>query len=75
MRQRRHDPIRHAVFRFAWRLNFTGRMMEKTQCGFREGMRRANDAIAIRPDWWQYEGAQIADERMKIYEPFGKRII
>ena len=61
------DIITFKIFKFAWRLNFAGRMMEKTKCSFREGMRRANDAILIRPDWYKFDGAQIADERMEIY--------
>lgn len=61
--------LRDEIHRQAWRFRFAGRMIEKTGCSIKEGVRRADDALTIEPGALHAKDArEFADERMWIYQ-------
>ena len=55
------ERFRWKLFEFAWRLNFTGRMIEKTQCTIKTGWKRSKKAQDNSPFWSDAKPGEYAD--------------
>lgn len=57
--------FRWKLFKFAWRLNFTGRMIEQTRCTFYAGWNYAGEAMERMPNWTDAHPRNVADFQIK----------
>lgn len=57
--------FRWKLFTFAWRLNFTGRMIERTRCTIRTGWNYAGDTMQRMPAWTDAHPRNVADFQIK----------
>jgi len=52
--------------KFFWRLNYAGRVMEKTRCRFAVAWRMSREAVELYG--WENDNPRVlADKRMKLY--------
>lgn len=54
-----------SMFEFAWRLNFTGRMIEKTRCTIKNGWQFAKETQEKMPYWFDAKPSDVADFQIK----------
>lgn len=52
--------------KFMWRLNYAGRVMEKTRCSFKAAWRMSGEAVTLY-DWQEHSPRWLADKRLKLY--------
>lgn len=55
------------VYLFAWRVKFAGRLIEKTRCTLSVGLRRADEALYVNPEYVKFSPVKAADERIKLF--------
>ena len=54
------------LFNFAWRLNFTGRMIEKTRCTVKDGWQYSKEAQEQSLFWTQAKPSEFADFKIEM---------
>ncbi len=59
------QQYRWNLFEFAWRLNFAGRMIEKTRCSIRTGWRFSKETQEKMPHWFDAKPSEVADFQIK----------
>jgi hypothetical protein len=62
------EKLRWKMFVFAWRLNFTGRMIEKTHCTIKTGWNRSKKAQDNSPFWHDAKPGEYADHMIETGE-------
>lgn len=62
------ERLRWKMFVLAWRLNFTGRMMERTRCTFKTGWNRSKKAQDNSPFWHDAKPGEYADHMISTGE-------
>lgn len=74
------NELRWKMFKFAWKLNFTGRMIEKTRCSFATGWQYAGETYESNPHMLDAKPSEVADYQirtqlcMDVYTSTGKKL-